>query len=111
MTEMVWVNFHPQHRLADLVGYIPSMLDADDPRPAKEQLHSQYAHGGGWHPFKGFTLNREEMTLEYPEDPPTRAYAMTRLPKTNEVVMVFEHAWVAIIQDNGDGEYEIARMD
>jgi hypothetical protein len=90
-------------------GFIPGFLDANDPRPAREQLHANYAHGGGWHPFEGFTFNEKEMTLEYPGDPAMRPFACCYLPLTDETVIVFEHAWVAIVQ--GDNKVEIARMD
>ena len=34
-----------------MLGFLPMMLDDEDPRPAAEQLNETYAHGGGWMPF------------------------------------------------------------
>ena len=94
------------------VGILPQMLVLDDPRPAREQLHERYAHGGGWMPFSGFKLQRPSddpltWTIKYPEDPPHEAIAYTVL--SPEVIILFEHCWVAIVQR--DGSYSISRMD
>jgi hypothetical protein len=43
---MIWILKHPRARY-DMLGFIPQFLDDADPRPAREQLHSAYAHGGG----------------------------------------------------------------
>ena len=91
------------------VGYIPMML-ANSGIPAKEQLHAGYAHGGGWQPFEGFTYNKDNMTLEYPSDPPTHAIARWHLSASDEEVILFEHAWV-MVRNLTSHEYEIARMD
>src|SRR5580700_6328976 len=77
------------------IGLIPSFLAAEDPRPAKEQFDEQYC--SGWTPFKGHTMN-PLWELEYPGDPPTKPLAMTKL--RYEVVVVYEHAWVAIINQD-----------
>lgn len=99
---MQWITSRP-----DLVGYLPQMLNEDDPRPAREQFHTAYAHGGGWNSFKGFTFNPEKRTIKYPGDPPHRPVGHTQL--RDETIIVYEHAWVLILQP--DGTYEIARMD
>lgn len=88
----------------DHVGLIPSFLAAEDPRPAKEQLDAAYI--SGWRPFKGHTMDNQ-FNLQYPEDPPTRPLALTKL--RNEMIVVYEHAWVAIIQQ--DRQFEVCRMD
>ncbi len=100
------IVMHP--RGADLAGLIPFMLDEDDPRPAREQLHENYAHGGGWYPYKGFTLTREGMILDHPEDPPLSPFAMMKL--RHEEIWLYPHAWVLVF-DSTDGTHEIARMD
>jgi hypothetical protein len=87
-----------------MLGYLPGFLDLDDPRPAKEQLNSNYI--AGWSPFKGFTMGLDG-NLEYPNDPPTLALAECKLRE--EVVRLYQHAWVAIIQP--DGSFEVCRMD
>lgn len=53
----------------DVVGYLPQFMDENDPRPAKEQIHDAYTHGGGWNPFKGFKLRADD-SIKYPGDPP-----------------------------------------
>lgn len=107
-----WVRLNDTMSREDIVymlGIIPEWLSEQDPRPAREQLHSAYGHGGGWRPFEGFTMASKEdlYWLLYPGDPPTRslAYCMLR----NEIVIVYEHAWVAIRQK--DGSFEVCRMD
>ena len=100
------VQFTNEH----LAGYIPDFLSVHDPRPAVEQLNENYAHGGGWHPFKGFMLvklSREQYGLAYPDDPPMRE--MSRGVLRDETIVLFESSWVAVIQK--DGSYEVARMD
>jgi hypothetical protein len=88
------------------VGMIPCWLDEADPRPAAEQLDARYGHGGGWRPFKGFRLLDDD-SLRYPGDPPLRPIAELRLRE--ELVLIYPHAWVAIIQS--DRTFEVCRMD
>lgn len=94
------------------LGFIPAWLDDEDPRPAREQLDAAYCHGGGWRPFKGFTLVRpsndvRDWRLAYPGDPDLRPLAYTTL--RDEFVLMFPHSWVAIIRA---GElHSVARLD
>jgi hypothetical protein len=107
---MVWIMRHPQADI-DMLGYIPYFLAEDDPRPAREQFDDRYAPGGGWRPLGGFTLDKNGSLL-YPGDPPLGCLAQTVLHNNtckSEIILVYEHAWVAIIQSNGD--FEVARMD
>lgn len=94
-----------------LCGILPEFFDESDPRPARDQLHENYAHGGGVHPFKGFTLNSWRSLgrayLSYPEDPPMMEVARGFL--RNETVILFESNWVAIVQPNDD--HLICRVD
>lgn len=113
MTTMHWFTNLDDERAVELLGYIPTFLAEDDPRSAKEQLHANYAHGGGWHEFKGFNFDPskpeiEDWELRFPGDPPMKLIAATKL-HDKEVIAVFENAWVAIVQK--DLTYEIARMD
>lgn len=103
---MLWTMLHPQATM-DHLGLIPEFLAADDPRPAREQFNENYAHGGGWRPFKGFTVLAGGRAIEYPGDPARPALAMTMLH--GETIMVYTGAWVAIFKQ--DGTVEIARMD
>ncbi len=101
---MIWQMLQPKVTPEHL-GLIPFMLDEDDPRPAKEQFDNKYC--SGWSPFKGFKLNPRNLTLLYPEDPPTKPLAATKL--RDELVIVYEHEWVAVIQP--DKSFEVSRMD
>ena len=101
---MIWELKHPK-ATAEMLGYIPTFLNETDPRPAREQFAANYAYGG-WTKFEGFTM-LSNGNLSYPEDPETRLLAETRL--RDEVIRVYESAWVAIVQP--DGRYEIARLD
>lgn len=100
-----WKLLHPA-MTAEALGRLPFMLDLNNPAPAREQLDQGYAHGGGWDPFQGFTL-RKDYCLIYSGDPPVKPIAMTVL--RNELVVLYEHEWVAIIQK--DRSFEVARMD
>lgn len=101
----MWTFHHPRMTY-DHLGLLPAMLSTHDPRPAREQLHSGYAHGGGWSPFHGSTLT-EDNSLAYPGDPalPARASAKLR----DETIVFYDHAWVAVIQP--DRSFEVCRMD
>lgn len=101
---VVWVAKHPK-ATPDMLGYIPSFVSDDDPRSAKEQLDSNYQHGGGWRKFEGHVMQPD--SLKYPGDPPMPLLYEARL--RNERIRFYLYSWVAIVQE--DGTYEIARMD
>jgi len=95
-----------------LMGFIPGWLSEDDPRPAKQQIHENYIHGGGWFPFNGFTMDPETKVLTYPGDegePDEKTYPLAEGKLRNETLVFYEHEWLAIIQP--DGSFEIARID
>lgn len=104
MKTTVWRACHPDMR-PEMLGYIPSFLDEDDPRPAREQFNEKYI--GGWTPFRGFTL-LPDGNLSYPGDPPMQLLAETTL-HNKEVIRFYDCAWVMILQT--DGTHEICRMD
>lgn len=89
------------------LGLIPTFLSESDPRPAAEQFHTNYSHGGGWDPFEGFKFNPKTLTIAYPGDPPIKPAAECTFRA--ERIIVYPSAWVLILQP--DGKYEIARMD
>lgn len=92
------------------VGIIPEFLSEADPRPAIAQLHANYAHGGGWRDFEGFTLaggEDEPYRLEYPDDPPMKEIARTKLRQ--ETIIIFQYSWVVVIE--ADTGWRCARMD
>ena len=102
---MIWIAKHPQAH-PDMLGYLPELVSDQDPRPAREQFHANYTHGGGWQPFKGHTMLANG-NLAYPDDPPTHLLFETKL--RDETIRFYDGAWVCVIQK--DGTYEIARMD
>jgi hypothetical protein len=92
------------------LGELPLMLDDDDPRSAREQLHANYAHGGGWQPFDGFTV-LEDLRIKYPGDPALSPRAVMRL-RQDALVLMYDHDWVMIVDRTGaQPTFEIARMD
>jgi hypothetical protein len=86
-------------------GIIPSFLDQDDPRGAKEQFNAQYM--GGWNAFQGFTLDKNTMRLKYPGNPPIKplSYMFFR----HEIIVLYESEWVLVLEP--DGTWEVCRMN
>lgn len=101
----IWEYHHPAANPEHL-GFIPSWLNPDDPRPVREQLDRFYRHGGGWHHFPGFKLLPNK-NIRYYGDPDTQLLASTKV--RDEEVRLYEHSWVMILQP--DGSFEINRMD
>lgn len=99
-----WELLHPRMTM-DMLGFLPSFLSDNDPEPAAKQFDRNYPFGG-WDPFKGFTLQKDN-SLTYPGDPPMKPLAYTKL--RDELVVFYPHAWVAIIQP--DRSFEVCRMD
>jgi hypothetical protein len=104
---------HPHVLILDMryadpnyVGYIPTFLDRDDPRPAREQFQERYAYGG-WRPQDGFVAIKGSPMLQYPGDPPLHPIAVMKLRQ--EMIFVYLHGYVAIFQK--DGSFEACRMD
>lgn len=89
----------------DHVGLIPSFLDEEDPRSAKEQFAAKYI--GGWFPLKNFEFNWEDGVLTYPGDPPMKPLAI--MVFRDDVILVYENAWVNIV--GKDKKFEVSRMD
>ncbi len=99
-------HFH-LHEAIDMMGLIPTFIQSDDPRPAKEQINEHYAHGGGWKPFKGFSRDPLTHAITFPGDPTLLPVAHTKLGA--ETIFIYPHAWVMILQP--DLSFEIARLD
>ena len=91
----------------DYLGFIPTFLSLEDERPAREQIDSNYQHGGGWRPMEGFTFDTKTLQALYPGDPPLKPMAMAHL--RSETIIVYKYGFVLIYQE--DGSYEIARVD
>lgn len=89
-----------------LIGYIPTFLDLDDPRPAAEQFQERYVYGG-WKAQEGFTKSERPFVLKFPGDPPLTPIAA--MPFRDEMVMIYGYGYVAIWQK--DGSFEACRLD
>jgi hypothetical protein len=89
----------------DVWGFIPSFVNEGDKRPLKEQLDRGYV--SGWRPFKGFTLDKDTLTLTYPEDPPLKPIQIAAF--RDEKIAIYPHAWVLVM--SASGEWEVCRMD
>lgn len=95
------------------LGFLPSFLSENDPRPAREQINENYAHGGGWHPFNGFTRT-DDNCLVYPGDgtvyaPDEFYYPLAEAQLRDEKLYFYEGEWLSIVQP--DGSFEVSRMD
>ena len=102
---MTWMLLHP-NMTPEHLGLLPGMLDANDQRPAREQLVANYQHGGGWFPMQGHVLGPDN-SLTYPGDPPLAPLAYTRL--RDELIVFYDASFVAIIQP--DRTFEVCRLD
>ena len=89
------------------LGFLPTFFSPRDPRPAREQIHTAYLHGGGWRPQKGFTYNPQTRTMKYPGDPAFKPLAIAKLRE--ETLIFYEAEYLAIIQP--DGSFEMARVN
>jgi hypothetical protein len=104
---MIYAVLDARFQLDDL-GYLPSFLDEDDPDDARTQLDKNYQHGGGYRPQPQWKiLDMGSMTIQYPGDPALHPLAVTTLRQ--ELIFFFPHAYVLILQPNGD--FVCARMD
>lgn len=106
-----WTNLTPSSDfdVKESLGYLPTLLSVDDPRPLKEQISTNYAHGGGYSPFGDgkWTYDADKHTLHYPEDPPL--WPIAQLDVRDETMYVYRHAICCIVQK--DGTFVVIRMD
>ena len=95
----------------EAAGLLPDFFGEADPRPAREQLNENYARGGGWHPMEGWQLehvaNLGLARACYPGNPPYREVSRAKL--RTELLILFQGAWLAIIQP--DGSFEMGHCD
>lgn len=99
-----WELVHPR-ATADMLGYVPGFIQADDPRPARDQINARYGEHGGWRPNPGWQLRAD--SIIYPGDPPRPFVARTT--HGDETINFYAGAYIAIVQP--DGAFEIARID
>jgi hypothetical protein len=102
----VWIQLDPAFPM-DGLGWLVDLLDDGDQRPVRAQLEDRYAHGGGWRPIRGFTMDRDKV-LHFPEDEPYTPSAMTRIGK-EWVIFYRQCSLLAVIQPTG--EFAVTRVD
>lgn len=104
-------------------GLLPVILRAEDARPAWEQLQERYAHGGGYMPVRGnWSLSVRPSglwRLGFPGDPPYKEVSRTYLPKSRELLVLFECSFMVIVEcpsasftwDDEPGPFVVVRVD
>ena len=90
-----------------IVGILPSFVNEGNPMSVTKQINDRYSHGGGWRPLEGFVMDKNDRSIQYPEDPKLMPLAVGVI-KGCEVI-VYDHGWVAVV--NEDGSYEVSRID
>ena len=89
----------------ELWGFIPTFLHASNPLSTIEQLDEGYV--SGWRKFDGFTLNKDNLELSYPGDPPMLPRAVVKFK--DDIIAIYDYAWVLVLMPSG--EWEVCRMD
>lgn len=95
---MVLDSYNPE-----ILGQLPDIFRESDPRTAIEQVNDRYP--GGWNTVNGF--EERDGKLYYPGDPPLRPLAAWVL-HNEEMIVLYEHDFVAVCQYNG--QFEVARL-
>lgn len=103
---IIFELLHPRMTHA-MLGFVPDFFSNGVDKPAREQLNDNYAHGGGYSEIKGFTFNKENLTLKYPGDPLLQCLARSKLH--DEQLFFFDHALLVILQPSG--EWAVTRVD
>lgn len=91
----------------DHMGYIPSFLFDEDPRPAAVQINERYVHGGWDTTWSSQFVMLDGDVLQWPQDPPQ--YPICELRLRDERIVLYPASVVAIIQP--DGSFEVSRLD
>lgn len=93
-------------------GFIPEWIDERDERPMWEQVHENYAHGGGWQNFSGFDIlsgDADNMyRIAYAGDP--EMHEIGRIQREADRLIMFDHEWV-LWQSATSDEWKMARID
>lgn len=103
---MQYLQLNPNISPEEAFGYIPRMLDPDNPASIILQLHRGYLHGGGWRRFYGFRL-RKDFSLSYPREAPLYPLAALFF-RPWETLIIYPYGWVLAWTRV---DYQIARMD
>lgn len=109
MIKFVRTEHKNPYPLEDIVGMLPYCWDVGDPRSAVIQHNEKQIGNGPFSNMKGFKLDPETLFLSYPGDPTLKPLAIASLPLTKERIVVYQYAWVAIVQE--DGNFVVDRRD
>lgn len=98
-------------RVSDVVGALPLCWDPSDARDAITQHDERQMGNGPWSDILSakWKFDPADRSLKYPGDRKMLPLAEAKLPLTDEVILVYQHAWVAIIQS--DGSFTVDRRD
>lgn len=95
-------HFRPQgvkpEALVKACGVLLEWVDDSDRRPAREQYDHHYNYGP-LHESTGGSITEEGIFM-YPQDPPQ--YPMVKGRMRHETIYIYQHAFVAIVNDNGN---------
>lgn len=98
------------------LGLLPEFFSEADPRLAAKQLDEHYQHGGGWRPMSAWEVVKETRVgpaIQYPGDPMLVPLAYATLHQATglptEEIFVYNYDIIMIRQ--GDGSFEVARVD
>jgi hypothetical protein len=116
MIDFTRTQHHPEISLDEAVGILPHFWDPADPRKAIEQHDTLRPPGGPWSDFSSkWTYDPATEAVQYGDpseedaDPALLPLAYAILPLSRERIVVYPHAWVMILQD--DGSFTIDRRD
>lgn len=86
------------------LGYVPMFFNNMDPRSAADQLHKNYANGGGVNPRPKFSINAKGQLVWNHDELFERIAEATLHPghDLEEKLIFFTSSYLAIIQKNGD---------
>lgn len=90
------------------LGYLPEWVTANPEVSIVDEIHNNYAHGGGWHDFEGFTVDPDTGAMSYPGDPVQMPIALFR--SDTEVMWLYSGSWVTVYDDYSE-TFRTARID
>lgn len=96
-------------------GLIPMMLNPASDEEMWKQIDRNYAHGGGWRDYDGFTVVKQDngkYHLQHSGDPDLKEIGRIRFG--SQMIVLFDYSWVLWMSLNIDGdmvEHKIARID
>jgi hypothetical protein len=92
----------------DMLGLLPLWATPEAQPSMVDQIHDNYAHGGGWTNVTSFTVDTETGAMQYPGDPDQ--WPISIMVGEAEVLWVYLGSWVTVM-DRATGECRTARID